>query len=346
MSSTTVSTRRVDSSTSGPLISTPSCAPRPVPTSSAVGVARPSAQGHAMISTATAAVNAAFAPAPAPSQKRQRRDRERDHDRHEHARHPVGQPLDRGLAALRVLDEAGHPGELGVGADPRGAHHQTAADVGAPADDRGARPHLDRHRLAGEHRGVQRGAAVLDHAVGGDRLAGADHEAVADLQARRGHPYLAAVAQHRRLLGAEVEQRGERGTRPTLGAGLEPPAEQHERGDARPDLEVGHALAAQQRDDGPAQRGERAERDQGVHGRGAVAQVGRGRAVQRPRAPDDGGRGEHEREPLPAGELERRDHGQHDHGHGQRRDDEEAVAQGPGRDRRLRRARTWAAAAV
>ena len=47
----------------------PSWAPRPVPTISAVGVASPSAQGHAMISTATAAVNAVVAPAPAPSQK-------------------------------------------------------------------------------------------------------------------------------------------------------------------------------------------------------------------------------------------------------------------------------------
>ena len=58
LSSTIVSTLRVDSSTSGPLISRPSCAPRPVPTSSAVGVARPSAHGQAMISTATAAVKA------------------------------------------------------------------------------------------------------------------------------------------------------------------------------------------------------------------------------------------------------------------------------------------------
>ncbi len=39
----------------------PSCAPRPVPTMSAVGVASPSAHGHAMISTATAAENAAVA---------------------------------------------------------------------------------------------------------------------------------------------------------------------------------------------------------------------------------------------------------------------------------------------
>ena len=49
-------------------MSTPSCAPRPVPTSSAVGVASPSAQGQAMISTATAAANARPV-SPAPTQK-------------------------------------------------------------------------------------------------------------------------------------------------------------------------------------------------------------------------------------------------------------------------------------
>ena len=69
LSSTTVSTRRVDSSTSGPLIRMPSCAPRPVPTSSAVGVASPSAQGQAMISTATAVVIANAGLAPSSSQK-------------------------------------------------------------------------------------------------------------------------------------------------------------------------------------------------------------------------------------------------------------------------------------
>ena len=46
----------------------PSCAPRPVPTSNAVGVANPSAQGQAMISTATAAVKAALSGNPAPIQ--------------------------------------------------------------------------------------------------------------------------------------------------------------------------------------------------------------------------------------------------------------------------------------
>ena len=61
LSSTIVSRARLDSSTSGPLMTTPSLAARPEPTSRAVGVARPSAHGQAMTSTATAAVRACCA---------------------------------------------------------------------------------------------------------------------------------------------------------------------------------------------------------------------------------------------------------------------------------------------
>ncbi len=56
------------SSTSGPAMMTPSVAPRPVPTSRAVGVARPSAQGQAMMRTATAAVAANSRGSPASCQ--------------------------------------------------------------------------------------------------------------------------------------------------------------------------------------------------------------------------------------------------------------------------------------
>ena len=58
LSNTTVSIRRVLCNTSTPLITMPICAARPLPTINAVGVASPSAQGHAMISTETAASNA------------------------------------------------------------------------------------------------------------------------------------------------------------------------------------------------------------------------------------------------------------------------------------------------
>ena len=55
LSTTSVSIFSKRSSASAFLISTPACAPRPTPTMIDIGVARPSAQGQAMISTATAA---------------------------------------------------------------------------------------------------------------------------------------------------------------------------------------------------------------------------------------------------------------------------------------------------
>ena len=54
LSTTTVSTFSMTSSASALLIRTPAWAPRPVATMMETGVARPSAHGHAMISTATA----------------------------------------------------------------------------------------------------------------------------------------------------------------------------------------------------------------------------------------------------------------------------------------------------
>ena len=55
LSTTSVSTFSMRSSASAFLISTPACAPRPTPTMIDIGVASPSAQGQAMISTVTAA---------------------------------------------------------------------------------------------------------------------------------------------------------------------------------------------------------------------------------------------------------------------------------------------------
>ena len=59
LSNTIVSTVRVDSRISGPLITMPSFAARPEPTNRAVGVASPNAHGQAITSTDTAAVKAA-----------------------------------------------------------------------------------------------------------------------------------------------------------------------------------------------------------------------------------------------------------------------------------------------
>ena len=58
MSATSVSTFSMISSASAFLMRTPAVAPRPVPTMMDIGVARPSAHGHAMISTETALMTA------------------------------------------------------------------------------------------------------------------------------------------------------------------------------------------------------------------------------------------------------------------------------------------------
>ena len=58
LSITSVSMRSNRSSASASRIRMPECAPRPMPTMIDIGVARPSAQGQAMISTVTAATSA------------------------------------------------------------------------------------------------------------------------------------------------------------------------------------------------------------------------------------------------------------------------------------------------
>ena len=129
LSSTIVSTLRVDSRTSGPLISSPSWAPRPVPTSSATGVASPSAHGQAMISTATAAVNANVAVSPVPSQKPSVATASAITIGTNTRGDAIGEPLHVGLARLGVGDELGDLRQRGVLADLRGADDQAAAGV-------------------------------------------------------------------------------------------------------------------------------------------------------------------------------------------------------------------------
>ena len=203
----------------------PSWAPRPVPTMIAVGVARPRAHGQAMISTATAAVNASAGVATDGEPDGERGGGEDDDDRHEDRRDAVGEPLHRRLAGLGVLDEAGDLGELGVGADAGGAHDEPPAGVDGGAGDGVAGADLDRHRLAGEQRGVDRRRALLDDAVGGDLLAGPDDEAVADGELVDRDALLAAVAEDGDVLGAELEQGAQGGAGAALGAGLEVAAE-------------------------------------------------------------------------------------------------------------------------
>ena len=250
LSSTMVSMRRVDSRICGPLIRIPSWAPRPVPTSSAVGVARPSAHGHAMISTATAAVKAAVADAPISSQVPSVSSDNPMTIGTKTRRHPVGQPLHLGLAALGFGDQPGHLGQLSVRADTRGPHLQPSADVDGRTDDVVAGAHVDGHGLAGQHRRVHRRCARNHDTVGGDLLAGPRHEDVVDGElSYRNAGFGRSMPQHCDVLGAHVEQGAKRCAGPPLGAHLEIAAGEDEGRDGGGDLEikVGSAIVVGQR---------------------------------------------------------------------------------------------------
>ena len=176
LSRTMVSTACVASSTSGPLMSTPSWAPRPVPTSSAVGVASPSAQGHAMISTATAAVKASWRGGRSASQAASVTTASTS---------TIGTKIAETRSAsrcTRALPDWASSTSRAMRARAVSAPYARRADdepvtgVDRCTRDGVARPDLDGRGLAREHRRVDRRGPILDDAVRGDLLAGADDE--------------------------------------------------------------------------------------------------------------------------------------------------------------------------
>ena len=127
-----------------------------------IGVASPSAHGQAMISTATALTSACASRGSGPNvaQTTNVTAAIPTHRRHEVARDHVGQPLDRRAAALRLGDHARRSARAASRAPTRSARiTQRAGAVDGRADDAVARRLLDRDRLAGDHRLVDRARA-------------------------------------------------------------------------------------------------------------------------------------------------------------------------------------------
>ena len=297
-----------------------------------------------MISTETAAANANEAPLPVASQNTRVATASGDHDRDEDTGDAIGQTLDGRLSRLRLGDEASDLRERGVGADAEGANDESAAGVDRRAEDLVAGLYLDRHALAGQERLVDRGAALLDDAVGGDLLSRPDDESVSDLElVDRDTPLAIVGVEDAHLLGAQLEQSAQGGSRVSLRPSLEVAAGEDEGGHDRGHLEIevlgglapaqdelearrhpGLARAEEeQSNERPAPRRERAERDQRVHRRGRVLQVEPGCAMEGPAAPEDDRGRQQQREPWPVVELQRLDHRQQQHGQRERRGDDQ-----------------------
>ncbi len=125
-------------------------------------------------------------------------DRRHDQDeRHEDLGDPVGEALDRRLRALGALDEVDDAGQRGVAPDAGRAHDERAGRVQGRPDDLVARPDRDRDRLAGQHRRVDRRAALDHDAVDRDAVAGPDAQQVADRDGLERDLVVHAVARRR-----------------------------------------------------------------------------------------------------------------------------------------------------
>ena len=212
----------------------PFSAPLPVPTTMAVGVARPMAQGQAMMTTVTKASRARVTAGSGPKKYQIRKVSTAiaEHHRHEDAGDVVGQPLDGRLGALGLLDQADDLGERGVAADLGRLEAERAGAVEGGADDLVARALLHRDGFAGEHRLVHRRAPLEHHAVHGDLLARPDDDDVADEHlvhrdvdldggAVGDRPCGRAASEQRRVRGRRRHRAGRRRRR---GAALRPPA--------------------------------------------------------------------------------------------------------------------------
>ncbi len=266
-------------------ISTPASAPRPVPTMIDIGVARPSAHGQAMISTATALTSACASRGSGPTDAQT-------------AKVTAATAITAGtnqpatVSASRWIgarDRCASPTRRTIRASsvslPTRSPRMMTLPVPftVPPVTRLSGRLLDRDRLAGHHRLVD-GAAALEHdAVDRDLLARPHAQPIADMDVRRA---ARRSRRRRRRRGGPSSGRARAGpdrrARAAAGAQLQHLAEEHERDDHRRRLEVdGHLIAVaaergreqpgrQRRDDAVAVGGADAERDQREHVQVAV----------------------------------------------------------------------------
>ncbi len=182
----------------------------------------------------------------------------------------------RWIGALRPAPPppGGRSGRERSRADSGRADDQSAEGVDRRPGHLAAFRYLDRNRLAGQHRLVNRRRSLLDDPVGGDLLAGRTTNRSPATRSAIGTTSSRPSRMTRASLGTELEERANGLARPALGAGLEIPAEENQRRDDSANLEVGLRVESADQDNGrPSPRGQRADRDQGVHRRGKVAGV-------------------------------------------------------------------------
>ena len=220
LSNTTERTEAARSSAWMSRIRMPERAAAPVPATRAVGVASPSAHGQAMTSTAMPATSAGSSPDPVS---------------HQIANVRAAIPTTTGTNTALILSTRRCTGAFRICASSTSATMRASrlslaaavvrtrsvagAAVEAAAGDRITGMPGHRQALAGDHRLVDLGVAVQDHAVDRDPLSGTHDDDVVPAHLVRGEPDLLLAPEHSCLVRLQRHQFPQRPARPATGPG-------------------------------------------------------------------------------------------------------------------------------
>ena len=97
---------------------------------------------------------------------------------------------------MGIAHQSGHLGKGGLRTDSRRLHHQSACEIHRGSGDGCSHGDIHGNAFAREHRNVDRGCTLADHAVGGDDLPGTHHDEVTDLHLGCSNDDLVSVAQY------------------------------------------------------------------------------------------------------------------------------------------------------
>ena len=239
----------------------------------------------------------------------ERGDRQRHHDRHEHARHPIGELLDRGLGRLGVFDQLNDLAQRGVLAHARRAERDATRGIQRRPDHLVADLSRHRHRLSGQHGFVHCRRTFGDDTVHGDLFARLHDHQIAPrdrLDRDLGFP---ALPQHVRRPYAQTGEPADRFGGTALGARLQQSPEEDQRDDRGHGFVVDIGCAPRGREHAGSERrrerkqvgGTSADRDEGVHVGRAMREPTPRPLVELAAGPDDHGQGEDRQgDPRPA----------------------------------------------
>jgi hypothetical protein len=196
------------------------------------------------------------------------RKRDEQDRRHEPGAYTVYESLDRRLARLRLLDELRNLRKEGVRAHTCCFHGKGAVGVHCAADDCVPRDLRDGDAFAGDVCLVHLRATLEDPSIGGDPLAGADHEAFPQCKGLDGDVLLDSSNEFSGRARLQRNERAHRRCGAAFHGVLKGVAEEDEPDDEHRRVEVGLVPepVRQERDHGRKPvRGGRTEGDQGVH---------------------------------------------------------------------------------